>query len=393
MMSKLTVHDSLHWMRLSALCLLIGMCAIGRAQFLYVTNNGSITITGYNGSGGSVVIPGAIDGRAVVKVETNAFAAKSTITDINIPNSVTNIGLGAFGSCPNLTNITVDPVNQQFSSSAGVLYDKTQSTLVQFPCGVGGTFNVPQSVTSIAEQAFSSSTLLTNVVLSTNLISIGSIAFSNCKGLISMNIPHGVKSIPYAAFSNCSALANVTIPGSVTNIGAYAFTFCSLTSLDIADGTISIDTSAFAQAQKLVRVTLPKTVKSIGVFAFSSCPNLVEVYFEGDCPAVGAEPFSNVPDLKVYYGVEAAGWTSTFGGRQTVLWNAAISQIKTNFGQDTQVKLTIDGNNGLAFFLETSARLTNSIWTRISTNRTGDTPLEFNVGADLDRSFFRVRSP
>jgi hypothetical protein len=68
-----------------ALLLIIATPWLSRAQFLYKTNNGAITIIGYNGSGGAVAIPDTINGFPVVEIATNAFASKTTITSVVIP--------------------------------------------------------------------------------------------------------------------------------------------------------------------------------------------------------------------------------------------------------------------------------------------------------------------
>ncbi len=83
--------------RLLPLLLLLMLSATVQAQFNYITNNGAITITGYTGPGGDVVIPSTIDGQLVTGIGHLAFASSSLIS-VTIPNSVTNIGRFAF-SC------------------------------------------------------------------------------------------------------------------------------------------------------------------------------------------------------------------------------------------------------------------------------------------------------
>src|SRR3954471_3651010 len=94
------------WIRSIALLFIIATPWLNRAQFLYQTNNGAITIVGYNGTGGAVAIPNVINGYPVVQIATNAFASKSAITSVIIPTSITNIGIGAFASCTALTSIS-----------------------------------------------------------------------------------------------------------------------------------------------------------------------------------------------------------------------------------------------------------------------------------------------
>src|SRR5260221_4676128 len=73
--------------------LLLAWPAAMQAQFTFFTNNGAITITGYTGSAGVVVIPSTTNGYPVTRIGDNAFSDKHSLTSIIIPNSVTNIGM------------------------------------------------------------------------------------------------------------------------------------------------------------------------------------------------------------------------------------------------------------------------------------------------------------
>jgi hypothetical protein len=150
------------------LLLLLTLPAVVQAQFLFITNNGVITITKYTGSGGAVTIPSMTNGYPVACIQGYALS-NCPFTSVWIPNSVTNIGEGAFASCPFLTNVTL-----------------------------------PNSVTSIADSLF-----------------------AHCPSLTGVTIPRGITSIGLYAFAVCGSLSNVTIPASVTNIGQYAFQSCT----------------------------------------------------------------------------------------------------------------------------------------------------------------------
>ena len=130
------------------------------------------------------------------------------LTNINVPASVANLELSAFGHCTRLTAITVDPLNPFYSSADGVLFDKDQTILIQYPGGRAGSYSIPNTVTSIENAAF-----------------------QFCSGINSVTIPSSVTNIGWAAFMFCANLTNVTIPKSVASIGDYAFASPSLAQL------------------------------------------------------------------------------------------------------------------------------------------------------------------
>ena len=141
---------------------------------------------------------------------------------------------------------------------------------------------IPNGMTTIGENAFSTYPNLQTVVIPEGVTSIGNQAFYGCKGLTSITIPEGVTSIGNGAFSNCSSLTSITIPESVTLIGNYAFEDCSsLTSITIPDGVTSIGERAFKTCTSLTSITIPEGVTSIGSYAFEDCSSLATINYTG----------------------------------------------------------------------------------------------------------------
>ena len=220
----------------------------------------------------------------VTSIGESAFSG-TILTNVTIPSSVTNVQNEAFAYCHLLTAITVDTLNSFYRSVAGVLFDKTQTTLIQFPGGIAGSYTIPSSVTTIGDNAFAVCAL-TNVAIGSNVTSIGDSAFEGCFSLGSITIPNSVVSIGENAFDNCSRLTSVTIPNSVTSIGESAFGGCrGLTSVTIPNSVISIGDYTFSGCSGLTSVTIANSVTSIGDQAFSSCTSLTGVYFNGNAPA------------------------------------------------------------------------------------------------------------
>lgn len=161
------------------------------------------------GISGSYSIPAT-----VTTIPGLPFPFGSGLTNVTIPSSVTTISGGTFAVCPKLLTISVNAANPAYSSLAGVLFDKYQTTLVSAPGGLAGHYTMPNSVTNIATEAFYQCTNLNNVLLDTSLISIGVNAFDLCVNLTNMIIPGNVNNIGYGAFYTGAKLASVYFVGN-----------------------------------------------------------------------------------------------------------------------------------------------------------------------------------
>jgi len=311
----------------SAVVLLLPL-AVQAQDYSYKTNRGALTLTKYTGPAGNVVIPSNINGLPVTTFVAELFdpVAKTMtsvtiptsiiwlpmwaiehcdlLTTVNIPASVTRIDGAPFYSCRHLKTITVDSQNPCYSSVDGVLYDKQQTLLVQYPCAKTGHFRIPESVTNIHIYSM-----------------YGSV------GVSSITIPPSIKSLPgFAAgwgglFSACTALTNIVIPDSVTNIGANAFNNCTrLASITLPENIVSIGSNAF-RGTALAHVAIPRNVTCVGDSAFQSCLGLTNLFFKGNAPSlVPANASLGTCRATVYYLPEATGWGPTFGGRPTAIW-------------------------------------------------------------------------
>ena len=215
--------------------------------------------------------------RKGVKVIGNkALGCCTSLTSINIPNSVTNIGDEAFSWCKSLTKITIPSsvVNMNgnpflgwdgdlYNESEGfiyeqqVLFNKDKTTLIAYR-SKDTNYSISNGVTHIGDYAFYYDESLTSINIPNSVTNIGNCAFSNCESLTSINIPNGVTNIGSFAFYGCKSLTNINIPDSVTNIGDYAFSDCSsLTSINIPDSVTNIGKSAFWRCDNL-----PAKIKS-----------------------------------------------------------------------------------------------------------------------------------
>ena len=156
------------------------------------------------------------------------------------------------------------------------------------------------------------------VIIPNTFTSIGENAFNSCSGLTSCTIGSGVTSIGGTAFYNCSGLTSFSIPNSVTSIGNQAFVYCSgLTSIDIPSSVASIGNDAFNSCSGLTTCTIGSGVTSIGNQAFYQCSGLTSITVETTTPpTLGSYAFSNTNNCPIYVPCEsvnsyksASGWS------------------------------------------------------------------------------------
>ena len=244
-------------------CLMLlpgGIAMVGKAEVLTsgdykcrLNDDGSASITKYNGSAKALTVPVELDGHTVTSIGDRAFNDCVSLTTITLPDSLTSVGANPFTYCDQLTQITVSPDHPTLATIDGVLFEKTTRTLICYPCAfTAGSYAVPQGIQAIGDSAF-----------------------FDCDALATITLPDSVTTIGDSAFYDCESLASITLPDSVTSIGERAFSWCtSLTTITLPDSVTSIGGGAFLSCKSLTTITLPDSVTSIGKYAFAECPKL-----------------------------------------------------------------------------------------------------------------------
>ncbi|MGD0813899.1 MAG: leucine-rich repeat protein [Verrucomicrobiota bacterium] len=231
-------------------------------NFYYTINpdeTNTITITGYTGPGGTVAIPTNINGLFVTIIGDFEVLDNNALTNVTIGTNITSIRWGAFLSCFSLTAITVAANNPFYTTTNGVLFDKSMATLVGFPIGKGGNYAIPDNVTTIGDGAFSECYRLTNITIPSNVTNMGQFTFYECSGLTAVIIPASVTSIGVGLFDECENLASAPIPGNVVSIGGSSFFETSLTNVTIPASTTNIGSGAFADCTSLAAIAVDST--------------------------------------------------------------------------------------------------------------------------------------
>jgi len=347
--------------RLRRICVVAAFCvlpALVRAQFTTSTNAGTVTITGYTGSGQNVIIPATTNGLPITGIGVNAFA-NNAMTNVVIGANVTWIGIQAFQNCSNLKNLTVPVSVTNIELGAFCFCGRLSS--VSIPTGVigpnafaycgllsltlgsgvteidSGTFAncivlpriaIPASVTNIAFDAFVYCSVLTSITVNADnayYSSTNGVLFDKPQATLlccpsgvigTYTIPGTVTAIGAEAFQQCSRLTSVTIPDNVTNIAYMAFAGCTaLTNVTMGVGVSMIGDQAFEGCSALPNLTLGSSVTTIGAWTFADCSALVNVWFGDSVTTIGDNAFENcsaLASMTILAGITNLG-VSVFG--------------------------------------------------------------------------------
>lgn len=226
--------------------------------FSYELNEeGTYTITGYDGEDEVVEIPAYIDGIAVTELSSHSLYNDISGYKLIIPETIKKIGSNAL-TCSELTEIEVHPDNEYFCDVDGVLYNKDITVIVYYPEEREElTYTLPSTVTELGEYSFHYGGKLEKITLPDGLKKIGQRAFYFVDTLKEINLPEGLESIGSNAFIGCSKLTDIIIPDSVTELGYSPFDSCSgLENVYLGSGIQSIEGELFTGCSSLISITV-----------------------------------------------------------------------------------------------------------------------------------------
>lgn len=156
----------------------------------------------------------------VVTIGDRAFYGCSLLEKVIIGKNVESIGTDAFRNLIFNKAFVVDKNNKYYSEMDGLLYNKDQTVLYQYPSSYDGEFNLPNTLLNIEPYAFEGSKVY-SVVLPNSVVKIGESAFKDCFHLSNLQLSNSLEEIGnYFAYN--TNLSNLTIPESVKSIDQYS---------------------------------------------------------------------------------------------------------------------------------------------------------------------------
>lgn len=208
----------------------------------------------------------------------------SGLKNASIPACVTSIGADAFGWCAELESFSVDSLNANYSNDEnGVLFNKNKTELIKYPSdNFSASYAVPETVTSVFENAFENCYYLKNIYIPESVVSLDG-AFFNCgfeRFFVSADNANYSNGASGALFNKNqtqlilypagNAAEEYIIPSTVTEIASGAFHNAdNLKVIAVPDGVDAIESGAFFMCAALEYVHIPASVETIGEYAFA----------------------------------------------------------------------------------------------------------------------------
>ena len=229
------------------------------------------------------------DGSRCESVSAYAFYGAKNLHAVGFPESLKDIGSGAFSGCNNLETVNFGQDSNLESIGADAFKDCTTLKNIVLPeglkiigrrcfdnCSVLESIEIPAGVKVLGEDTFSGCDKLSSVVLHEGLEEIGDSfmdgAFYDCDMLESIEIPSSCKKIGSHSFSSCSRLGTLILKEGLEEISESAFYCCKISSLSIPSTVRKIGDSAF-YGNSLTELTLPAGI-TYGTSVFSRCEEL-----------------------------------------------------------------------------------------------------------------------
>ncbi len=208
--------------------LLLAVPAYAEDSYTLITKNGvNEVVTPFQATKGSVNFPTEIDGVKIAKIGDFACYESYDVTDVTIPQGITEIGRSAFTNIF-ITDIVIPEGVTKIGNRAFALCAKLEN------------ISIPSTLKYVDAYAFYRTPWYENQPH--DQVIVGDGAYIGYKGNeIDISIPEGTKTIAGAVFMNKTKIQKITLPESIEWIGDYAFKNCRSLTLYVKDGSYAMN--------------------------------------------------------------------------------------------------------------------------------------------------------
>ena len=328
-LSKFTFHEGITF---------IGDYAFTKTAITEAALPSTIKTASYAFSGTPITKASFAEGTE--EVPARIFENCKELSEVTLPNTITDINNSAFYNCTSLSKFTF---HEGITFIGDYAFTKTAITEAALP-----------STIKTAAYAFSG-TGITKASFAEGTAEVPARTFENCKQLKEVTLPESITDINNSAFYNCTSLANFKFHEGITFIGdysfsktavteavlpstlktaAYAFSGSNLAKVSFADGIETIPSRALENAFQLKEVTLPESVKEIDNSAFENCTHLRSIKFPSSLEEIGSYAFykSGLRSLEIPDSVTKAGLGAFSNCKElkTVVVGSGLTELSEN---------------------------------------------------------------
>ena len=214
-------------------------------------------------------------------------ASGNEITTLNIPDTITTIGNYAFSGCSSLIDINIS--NNVNSIGIGAFQSCTSLTNI----------NLPQNsaYTSLSSYLLNGCSNLKSIEIPKYIEIIQDYALANCN-FGNLNIPGNVKTIKFFSFANSYNLKSITLNEGIEYIGSQFLRGASITEIIFPNSVTNIETRALHYCPNLKRIVIGKGITTIPDILINSSLNVEEIIIKGNITEIGQSAFADTPSLK-----------------------------------------------------------------------------------------------
>lgn len=209
----------------------------------------------------------------LTEIGDSAFKGCTSLTQLALPNSVTTIGASAFQGDSRL--FMVHMISAEYSKLKTIGKEAFSGcSSLEFFCS-DEEYRLPDSITTIEENAFQECRKIKKVSMSDEITSLGTGAYQSCSGITEVSLSSGLTVISENAFANCTGLTKITFGNNNMQI------------------TTEIVKNAFLNCSRLGNIELPGQIGKVCADAFKGCRLLKRIQVNNDRTRLEDDAFPN----------------------------------------------------------------------------------------------------